>query len=180
VAVHFWVTASVQVRLTRPLRLRRAFSVASDFRHRALLLALLDEAAEGARSPLEIRDPSVRTGLPPGTRQAGQRRTEVDVLYEKYALLVERDGRRGHEGEGRLRDMRRDKAATTNGLATLRCGWVDLIGRGLARLRPSLRRTSTPGCWRGFLRPCDLPSSRLTAWLVTWGPPRTRIDQSRE
>ena len=33
-------------------------------------------------------------------------RTDVD--YEEYGLLVELDGRRGHDGAGRFRDMNRD------------------------------------------------------------------------
>jgi hypothetical protein len=127
-----WVTASVQARLTTPLRLRRALQRRTRLRHRALLLELLDEVAEGARSPLEVRylrDVERAHGLPAGARQAGRRRTEVDVLYDDYGLLVELDGRRGHEDEGRFRDMRRDNWSTTDGLATLRYGYADVVGR---------------------------------------------------
>ncbi len=50
------------------------------------------------------------------------------MLYEKYGLLVELDGRLGHEGMGRFRDMRRDNASTSDGLATLRYGKADVFG----------------------------------------------------
>lgn len=45
-----------------------------------------------------------------------------------YGLLIELDGRIGHTGDGRFRDMRRDNAAATDGLATLRYGWHDVSG----------------------------------------------------
>ena len=50
------------------------------------------------------------------------------MLYADYELLVELDGRLGHTGMGRFRDMRRDNRATTDGLATLRYGKADVFG----------------------------------------------------
>ena len=50
------------------------------------------------------------------------------MLYKEYGLLIELDGRLGHEGVGRFRDMRRDNRATIDGLATLRYGFGDVHG----------------------------------------------------
>ena len=70
------------------------------------------------------------------------------------AIPVELDGRLGHTGMGRFRDMRRDNSATTDGLATLRYGKADVfgipcevaqeVGLNLARLG-----------WHGSPRHCD-------------------------
>jgi very-short-patch-repair endonuclease len=50
------------------------------------------------------------------------------VVYLLYRLVVELDGRLGHEGAGRFRDMRRDNWATVEGEATLRYGFTDVAG----------------------------------------------------
>ena len=69
--------------------------------------------------------------------------------------MVELDGRMGHEGTGRFRDLERDNAAAAAGELTLRYGWHDVAdracvaafqlaavlarrgwGRGAAALRP--------------------------------------------
>lgn len=42
--------------------------------------------------------------------------------------MVELDGRLGHEGLGRFRDLRRDNAAAVSGEQTLRYGWFDVHG----------------------------------------------------
>lgn len=73
-------------------------------------------------------------GLPRGLRQhrlAGGRQVR-DILYEQYAVVVELDGRMGHEGLGRFRDMRRDNEALLRGEVTLRYGWSDVRGRSCA------------------------------------------------
>jgi very-short-patch-repair endonuclease len=130
-AVVTWVTSAVQGRRTTPQRILRAAQARHALRHRQLLVQLLSDVAAGARSPLEVdylRKVERAHGLPDGRRQIRQRNTEVDVLYDEYALLVELDGRRGHEGTGRFRDLQRDNAATTDGFATLRYGYADVVG----------------------------------------------------
>ena len=54
--------------------------------------------------------------------------SEIDVLYEEFALIVELDGRRSHDDLGHFRDMRRDNRSTSDGLATLRYGQRDVFG----------------------------------------------------
>jgi very-short-patch-repair endonuclease len=145
------VTRAVQARLTDPARLLRAVRARRVLRHRRFLLDLLGEVAEGVRSPLE-RDFLHRVerphGLPHAQRQVRQRGTEVDVGYEEYGTLVELDGRVGHSGPGRFRDMRRDNASTTDGYATLRYGYADVHDRPCevaAQLAGVLRSRGWPG-----------------------------------
>jgi hypothetical protein len=130
-AVVHWLTTAVQTRRTTPKRILMAASSRRFLRHRRLLEKMALDVAAGARSPLELdflRLVERPHGLPVGHRQAARRGTEVDVLYERYGLLIELDGRLGHEGVGRFRDMRRDNRATTDGLATLRYGFGDVHG----------------------------------------------------
>ncbi len=132
--VEDWVTRAVQRRLTTHQHLRRALVRRSRHTRRVLLADLLTEVGEGAESPLELRylrDVERRHGLPPGARQRrnADRSARRDVLYEDYALLVELDGRLGHEGEGRFRDMSRDNAALLTQLSTARYGFGDVAGQ---------------------------------------------------
>ena len=127
-----WVTRAVQNRLTTPLHLQRALDRRQRHSRRALLTELLLEVAEGAESPLELRylrDVERRHGLPEGKRQ---RRTTTpgrrDVIYREFRLIVELDGRLGHVGEGRFRDMARDNAALLEQLMTMRYGFGDVAG----------------------------------------------------
>ena len=126
-----WVTMAVQARRTTPQRIQRAAEARHFLRNRALLASLLPDIRGGVRSPLELdylRKVERPHALPIGKRQQSRRRTEVDVWYEDYGLLVELDGKLGHNGLGRFRDMRRDNAATSDGLATLRYGSADVLG----------------------------------------------------
>jgi very-short-patch-repair endonuclease len=126
-----WVTAAVQARLTTPNRLRRAAAARHFLRHRRTLTDLLSDVDLGVRSPLELRylhKVERPHQLPQAGRQVRRRGSEVDVYYEEFGLLVELDGRLGHKGMGRFRDMRRDNRATTDGLATLRYGSGDVLG----------------------------------------------------
>ncbi len=127
-----WVTSAVQRRLTTPARIERALARRLAVRHRALIQALLLDVADGAESPLELgylRDVERAHGLPAGRRQVRRGRRVVDVFYEEYGLVVELDGRLGHVGSGRFRDLERDNAAASDGLLTLRYGWTDVRGR---------------------------------------------------
>jgi very-short-patch-repair endonuclease len=126
-----WVTMAVQARRTTPQRILRAAESRHFMGRRRLLRSILDDVRVGVRSPIEhdyLHKVERAHNLPQGRRQSGRRNTEVDVLYEEYRLIVELDGRLGHQGMGRFRDMRRDNAATTDGLATLRYGKADVVG----------------------------------------------------
>jgi very-short-patch-repair endonuclease len=126
-----WLTMAVQARKTAPERILRAAQGRHFLRQRRLVEEVLVDVGAGVRSPLELdylREVERAHRLPVGRRQVGRRNTEVDVFYEDYGLLVELDGRLGHTGMGRFRDMRRDNAATTDGLATLRYGKAAVFG----------------------------------------------------
>lgn len=128
------VTRAVQRRLVTPRLLLRALSGRSRHSCRGLLVELLTDVGVGAESPLELRylrDVERPHGLPRGRRQrpSVDRPALRDVLYEDYAFVVELDGRKGHEGEGRFRDMRRDNAALLARLSTVRYGFGDVAGR---------------------------------------------------
>ena len=132
-AVEDWVTRAVQRRVTTPQQLLRALSGRGRHSCRRLLTELLRDVAEGAESPLELRylrDVERRHGLPRGARQSpsADRPALRDVLYREYAFVVELDGRRGHEGEGRFKDMRRDNAALLADLSTVRYGFGEVAG----------------------------------------------------
>lgn len=106
----------------------------SRLRHRKLLLQLPVDVGEGAESPLELlflRDVERPHGLPRGTRQRkpGYGNVRHGVRYEAYRLVVELDGRIGHEGVERFPDMHRDNAALVSGEATMRYGWRDAVER---------------------------------------------------
>ncbi len=113
------------------------------------------------RSPIEqdyLHKVERAHDLPIGRRQVSRRNTEVDVLYVEFGLVVELDGRIGHTGMGRFRDMRRDNASTSDGLATLRYGKADVfgspcevaeqVGLNLVRRGWSGPRTRCPLCRR--------------------------------
>jgi hypothetical protein len=127
------VRATAQ-RLVTTAGLAAALGHRSRHRHRRLLQTLLVDVGEGLESPLELhylRDVERAHGLPKGSRQRyrGGLRHRTDVGYDDFGLLVELDGRLGHDGAGRFRDMRRDNEFALRALTTLRYGWPDVVDR---------------------------------------------------
>jgi len=128
-AINLLISAVQSRRVAIPA-LRRRMAARSRIRHRHLLESLVGEVADGIQSVLELnyaRRVERPHGLPRGTRQqtnaAGHQR---DVRYDEFATVVELDGRLGHDGMGRFRDMHRDNYATVSGEATLRYGHWDV------------------------------------------------------
>lgn len=131
------VTTSVQRRLTTVKRLRQDLDARARHRHRALLNDLLADVGAGAESPIELRylrDVERPHGLPTGSRQHSRSGLPYmsDVDYEEFGLIVELDGRAGHEGVGRFRDMDRDNRHALVDATTLRFGHYDLASRRCA------------------------------------------------
>ncbi len=100
---------------------------------RELLQLVLADAADGAESAMEVR--FVREvlrphGLPMGVRQRStspDRRERHDVGFPEQRVLVELDGRLGHEGrEARVKDGRRDRRSAAGGWLTVRAFWPDV------------------------------------------------------
>lgn len=113
-------------------RVARALALRPRVRHRKVLADVVS-ARKGYESPLEYHadtDVLLPHGLPRGHAQALTAAGRVDRLIEEYRLVLELDGRAGHEGDGRFRDMERDNANTLSRYRTLRLGWSDV------RLRP--------------------------------------------
>ena len=150
------VTRAVQTRRTSALQLRRRLSRRTRIRGRTFLEALLAEVDEGAQSALEIeylRNVERAHGLPRGRRQVRSGSSVRDVVYDAYATVVELDGRRGHEGTGRFRDMARDNLATVSGAATLRFGWHDTVGNPCPVAVMVATVLQSRG-WTGQMHPC--------------------------
>lgn len=126
------VTEAVQSRTTAR-RLRRRLAERPRARHRRLLQELLGDVEVGTESPLEVRylrDVERAHGLPAGEWQRVNAATDRnDVRYDQFGTVVELDGRIGHEGTGRFRDMRRDNRSVVSGRVTLRYGHVDVLIR---------------------------------------------------
>ncbi|WP_281612114.1 hypothetical protein, partial [Escherichia coli] len=82
------------------------------------------------------------------------RRRYHDNRYTAYGLIVEVDGRMGHERwEDRVRDGRRDRSVAVDGTITSRVFWPDVTSGACDTARDVaglLRR----GGWVGLARPC--------------------------
>jgi hypothetical protein len=131
-----WVTRGLGRRLTTAEKLRAATELRAKMRWRPELAELLSPDAAGVHSPLEWRyhrDVERPHGLPAGQGQARYRRGSHneyrDRLYQQYLIAVELDGRVAHPGDTRWDDIRRDNAAATGGILTLRYGWLDVTAR---------------------------------------------------
>lgn len=166
------VLRSCRLRLTTPDRILRAMRTMLRVRRRRLIESVCADSRDGLTSPLEIRylrDVVLPHGLPRGRGQAPARSESGtayrDILYEGYGVIIELDGRLGHESEsGVFRDQSRDNAATLTGAATLRFGWLAVGGQPcsvaaqvatLLRLRgwQNQPRRCGPGC---AIRPAGL------------------------
>jgi very-short-patch-repair endonuclease len=76
-----------------------------------------------------LRDVERSHGLPVGRRQRPTFVTGTrvhDVAYEEQRVLVELDGRLGHQGAARVADGIRDRRSATRGWLTVRAFWVDV------------------------------------------------------
>ena len=129
-------------------------------RWRADIVRALEITAKGAHSLLEHRYVTRVErphGLPRGTRQRVVSRSGAhqyqDVSYDDYLVVVELDGLAAHPPESRWRDMRRDNINTSNGVATLRLGDVDVSGRN-CESATLVGQTLQRRGWRGTLRRC--------------------------
>lgn len=127
------VADACQQRRTTPSRLVEALGSMTRLPRRRLLEEVLADVAAGAYSALErryLRDVERAHGLPKGRRQrrevadGGGRAVFRDVSYDEWDVLVELDGRLGHEqATDRWRDLSRDLAAAVSGRLSLRAGW---------------------------------------------------------
>jgi hypothetical protein len=163
-------------RLTTAPRLLAATARRKKLRWRQAIEQALADIGDGAHSLLELRfrrRVEQAHGLPRGRaqyewREAGGTRYG-DVRYDEYRVRVELDGRVGHTGEGRFRDMRRDNAGTVAGDVTLRYGWVDVEERSCEAAAQLVIVHRGRG-WTGMPRPCG-PGCRLPSLIAKVLPP---------
>ena len=155
-----------RLRLTTPERVQRVLEQEPRVRRRALIEQACADARLGVTSQLERRfrrEVAIRHGLPVGTLQARASeggRLYRDVLYERERVVVELDGRLGHETESdMLRDQFRDNRATLSGNATLRFGWLAVAGHTCLTAGQVAHLLRLHG-WRGQPRLCG-PSCAL-------------------
>jgi hypothetical protein len=127
------VSGAVQRELVTASELSQELARRRGHPHGRLLGDVLADCAEGAESAAEllyVRDVERAHGLPSATRQlssdAGRRRRH-DNGYLDFRLLVEVDGRLGHETwADRVRDAARDRQVLGHELATVRVHWADV------------------------------------------------------
>lgn len=155
------VSDACRRRVTTPGRLAAELRRRPRVRHRRWLLQVLQDAADGIQSALEssYRHRVERAhGLPRPDRQHRERTEDGivyrDVRYERHRLVIELDGRIGHELSGdKWNDQDRDLLVAGDGVMTLRLGWRHSEStpcRTAGRLGRVFRRSG----WTGRPRPC--------------------------
>lgn len=155
------IADAVQQRRTTPARLEMALGQPGCLPRRRFLVAVIHDVATGAYSLLEVRylrDVERAHGLPRGRRQARDggpdRPYYRDVRYDDYAVVVELDGRLGHEmAFDRWADMTRDNAALAAGEASVRLGYQHVMRAACATAALVGQVLSDRG-WSGEPRPC--------------------------
>jgi hypothetical protein len=156
-----WITSAMQARKTTPRRLLAVSLRRPRLGRRALVEMTCGHFREGATSPLEIGWLSKVERphhLPRPDRQAAGRvrgkRVLRDLAYRRYGVIVELDGRLGHEGaEAAFRDMDRDNEAVVGGAVTLRFGWMAVVARSCDCAAQVGRVLAARG-WSGELASC--------------------------
>ena len=154
------VARAVQKELVSPGVLAQEMTARGGHKYSKILRPGLADVANGAQSGAEvlyIRDVERAHGLPAATRQApsdrGRRRFH-DNCYQEQRLIVEVDGRLGHElWSDRIRDGRRDRELLTGSQVTTRVFFADVAVtpcRTAAEIGTILR---TRG-WQGRLHRC--------------------------
>jgi hypothetical protein len=155
-------------RRTTPQRLLDELEHLRQLPRRDLFVRVLHDAKDGVHSFLELtylRKVERAHGLPAGSRQvrvaADGGAIYRDVEYEDYGLIVELDGRTGHEDAGsRWRDMSRDNAAVMEAKQTLRFGYqlVSDPCTAATQLAAVLRARGWPGSPTPCAPTCPLHS----------------------
>jgi hypothetical protein len=149
-----------QSRRTTAGRLCRALAARPRLRRRRFLILLLTDVATGAYSVLEHRyltRVERPHGLPTGRRQrvsrAGRGAAYRDVEYEGLGVVVELDGRLGHDFQAdRWDDLDRDIASLVGGDVTIRAGWRQVLQP--CRLAEAVARLLIARGWAGSPRAC--------------------------
>ena len=156
---------AVQAGKTTADRILAAAQRRSRLRRRALIEGVLADIRDGTCSVLEhgyLTKVERAHGLPTPARQAPTtvgRRGLRDVDYPDWGLVIELDGRAGHDNAvDRDNDLERDLDAAVDGdRLTLRVGWGQVFDRPCSTARKVARALAGRG-WIGCAR-----------GTVTWG-----------
>lgn len=162
------VSAACRRRVTTPGRLAAELERQPRLRHRRWLLSVLQDVTDGVQSVLEgtyRRRVERAHGLPRPDRQAHERTEDGivyrDVRYSQYRLVIELDGRIGHEASrDKWDDQDRDLLVAGDDVMTLRLGWrhaESTACRTAGRLGRVLRNRG----WLGKPRRCSPTCSVL-------------------
>ncbi len=157
---------ALQSRRTTAARLLTALDERPRLRRRSLIRTILADAATGSYSVLEreyLRRVERAHSLPTGCRQrrvsTGRTSAFRDVEYVGHGVVVELDGRLGHELPlDRWDDLDRDVSSATRGDLTVRLGWGQVLES--CRVAASMISILRARGWAGAARPC---SSSCTA-----------------
>ncbi len=131
------LAATVRARCTTAQRLLDTVEGRDRISRRRWLVAVLVDIRDGTCSVLEhgyLHKVERAHRLPASTRQLREtgpagRTVYRDVLYEKFATVVELDGRLHDEPHQRDRDLDRDLALAALRRLTIRLGWGQVFGR---------------------------------------------------
>lgn len=147
-----------QLHLCTPDQLLRALASRPRQPRRRLILEALGEVRDGVESAAEyryVRDVERAHRLPAGHRQApaaGQRHR--DSAYDELKVVVEVDGRLGHEGwAAQAADRRRDIDGAVSGWLTVRPTWLE-VAHAPCRLAVDLDVIFRTRGWAGRAVPC--------------------------
>jgi hypothetical protein len=187
------IADACQSHRTTPERLVSALRGRPRLPRRRFLMALLEDVATGAYSVLEHRylaRVERPHGLPTGRRQRRVRHGRApayrDVDYRGFGVVVELDGRLGHEQQAdRWDDLDRDIDSVVAGDVTVRVGWRQVLSP--CRLAAVVGRLLAARGWSGALRACGPGCSVAPARPVrgtspapgAGDVPRTASDGSR-
>lgn len=154
------IARAVQKRWVTPDQVRQEICARGGHRHSRLILSALADVGDGAESGAEVlyvRDVERSHGLPRGTRQPGSvlgggRRH--DNGYAEFDLVVEVDGRLGHERwDDRVRDGGRDRQLLGLAQATTRVFFPD-VALTPCRTAVEIGAILAGRGWTGILHPC--------------------------
>ncbi len=150
------LTEGFRGRLTTPSLVRATLSNRARVRGRKRFEAILGDL-DGVESALEFayrRDVERAHRLPTPRRQMSvSQGTRSDGFYEEFGVVIELDGRNGHEGtRSSFRDLSRDNAHAERNIITLRYGSKDVRGKPCevaAQVATTLRSRGWTGDYSG-------------------------------
>lgn len=165
------LTTVCHTRRTDPTRIAATLAARARVPGRKLIVPMIEDLRNGACSVLErgyLREVERAHGLPPAVRQRNShssgKRTDQDVRYDDFGVVIELDGRAFHDGSvARDADARRDlaelvvdaavTARVTYGLVFRDGCWTAAMVAGLLRRRG----------WTGAFRRCPRCPANLIA-----------------